>query len=401
MCLTYFFVLLIGLEKYGVGNWKAIADFLGSNKTAKQIEEHYWQLYMGIQGYCLPQECLIDNEVTQLSQLYLNEPTIDAEGNEVVPADDLFRIPVKAGNVRGERVLRDVGKDTTTVKSKDKSAASQLPTSDLPGYMPLREDFEVEYENDAEQWLAEMEFNPDDHPSEVELKLQVIQIYNHKILEREKRRKFVIERGIIDVKKQQAFEKKLTKAERDLVGKLRPFARFQTAEQHETLVDGVLKAHRLRQQIELYKIYRQMGFTDLDEVRKFEMDKKNRDLELKAQKQREAASYLYETPGNKSSNDTASGVSSRRGTISAYQSSQSLAAVNTSEVNEKPRKRGRPHLNHNQPAPVPEPIPIESAESVSVSLSNTGIFRIYRIIDRSRSYRYYDAPCIHSRSSSR
>ena len=36
-----------------------------------------------------------------------------------------------------------------------------------------REDFDFEYENDAELLLADMEFGPDDHPSERELKLQV------------------------------------------------------------------------------------------------------------------------------------------------------------------------------------------------------------------------------------
>ena len=37
----------------------------------------------------------------------------------------------------------------------------------------IREDFDFEYENDAELLLADMEFGPDDHPSERELKLQV------------------------------------------------------------------------------------------------------------------------------------------------------------------------------------------------------------------------------------
>lgn len=45
--------------------------------------------------------------------------------------------------------------------------------ADLPGFIPLREDFDVEHANDAELLLAEMEFNVSDHPSERELKLQV------------------------------------------------------------------------------------------------------------------------------------------------------------------------------------------------------------------------------------
>ena len=59
---------------------------------------------------------------------------------------------------------------------RDRNA--HLPGSDLPGFMPLREDFDIEYENDAELILADMEFDlDDDHPSERELKLEVIHAF--------------------------------------------------------------------------------------------------------------------------------------------------------------------------------------------------------------------------------
>ena len=47
----------------------------------------------------------------------------------------------------------------------------------------------------AEQILADMEFGPSDHPSERALKLDVVRIYNAKLDERERRKRFVIERG--------------------------------------------------------------------------------------------------------------------------------------------------------------------------------------------------------------
>ena len=77
------------------------------------------------------------------------------------------------------------------------------------------------------------------------------------------------------------------------MGKLRVFARFHSQEEHEALVEGILKAQRLRQQIELYKIYRQMGLRTLEQVRQFEMDRKTREKENKIRKQREAAPHLY------------------------------------------------------------------------------------------------------------
>ena len=58
-------------------------------------------------------------------------------------------------------------------------------------------------QNDADRMLADMEFALDEHPSERELKLQVVRIYNHKLEERNRRKQFVIERGLIDFKQQQ------------------------------------------------------------------------------------------------------------------------------------------------------------------------------------------------------
>ena len=188
-----------------MGNWKVIADVLNTGKTVKQVEDHYWQSYLGSHGYCLPSKCMVDNEVMETSTLFPQEPAIDGDGKEVIAAEDLYRIPVNPGYQRGEEVKRDEGKEPG--KPKDRNEINNkimlLPGSEIPGFMPLRQDFEVEYENDAELMLADMEFLNDDHPSERELKLQVIRIYNQKLEERRKRRQFVIERNLVDVKGQQ------------------------------------------------------------------------------------------------------------------------------------------------------------------------------------------------------
>jgi transcriptional adapter 2-alpha len=67
--------------------------------------------------------------------------------------------------------------------------------------MPKRGDFDVEYDNDAELLLAEMEFNEDDKDSELEMKYKLLELYNYRLEERIKRKRFVIERGLLDLKK--------------------------------------------------------------------------------------------------------------------------------------------------------------------------------------------------------
>lgn len=46
-----------------------------------------------------------------------------------------------------------------------------------------------------------MEFRPTDHASERQLKLDVIAVYNHRLDERERRKRFVIEHNLLDYKK--------------------------------------------------------------------------------------------------------------------------------------------------------------------------------------------------------
>ena len=134
------------------------------------------------------------------------------------------------------------------------------------------------------------------------------QIYNKKLDERNKRKRFTIDRGLVDFKKQQQQERKRTKEERDLVARLRIFARFQTiktAEEREALVDGLIKARKLRSQIALYQHYRRMGVRTLEQGRAYEVERKKRETELKAQKQRQQTPYLFQPPAGAAAGSTA------------------------------------------------------------------------------------------------
>ena len=68
--------------------------------------------------------------------------------------------------------------------------------------MPLRADFDIEYDNDAELFLAEMEFTEEDSEQEISMKKKILEIYNKRLDERLKRKKFVIEREILDLRRQ-------------------------------------------------------------------------------------------------------------------------------------------------------------------------------------------------------
>lgn len=69
------------------------------------------------------------------------------------------------------------------------------------GYQPKRGDFDQEYDMDAELLLADMEFFEEDTEENIQLKNSVIELYNARLDERIRRKKFVIDRGLLDLKR--------------------------------------------------------------------------------------------------------------------------------------------------------------------------------------------------------
>ncbi|RHY90202.1 hypothetical protein DYB37_009337 [Aphanomyces astaci] len=232
-------LLLDGIEMFGMGNWKDIAEHVGS-KTDKKCETHYMVNYLKL------------------------------------PA-----MPESPEKPSSGRAAATPAATPTADDDKEKMGSA------LAGYMPLRGDFDVEHDNDAEVILADMEFADDDHPTERELKLKVIAIYNAKLDERERRKKFVVEHQLLDYKKYQQNERRRPKDERELVMQLRPFARFHSKDEHDALVEGLVAAMRLRKQIALLQEYRRHGVRTLAEAELYEQDKKKREVEQALQKSRE------------------------------------------------------------------------------------------------------------------
>ena len=101
--------------------------------------------------------------------------------------------------------------------------------AEIIGYWQKRGDFEVEYDNDLELLLADLEFNDDDSPEEMQLKFRILDIYNERLSERKRRKEFVISRKLLDLKEQARLDKCRTKEEKEIFSMLKNFARFSTS----------------------------------------------------------------------------------------------------------------------------------------------------------------------------
>jgi transcriptional adapter 2-alpha len=140
-------------------------------------------------------------------------------------------------------------------------------------------------------------------------------------------------------------DRRRSREDRELVARSRPFARFQTAEAHETLVSGLLLSRRLRKHIELLAHYRRLGLRTLEEARDFEIARRKKEQEMKVKRSKQGADGLLGASaamsqgGDVGSKSAASGT--RRGRAALPEEEASVdAAPARRQVAKEPEKSG-------------------------------------------------------------
>ena len=309
--------LLEAIEIYGLGNWRDISNYLGGSKTDIHCARHYTKCYLESPIAPIPspmQQVNASGDVLMSTTLNTSTTT----GVEILASSSTsfgastgttrLRRKNAAGLTNGavlEGGLSSVlnGRDTnggllssapSTGSGTSATGAStggtgahlsstpgyssvHVPRSDIVGYMPLRGDFDLEYDNDAEVVIADMDFQEGEHSTETELKLKILEIYNAKLDERERRKAFIIERGLLDYKRLLAIERRRPRDEREVYDAFRPFARFSTPQEHEDLVRGVILEQRLRKRIAQLQEYRRNGIRSLAEAHEYDVLKRKRE----------------------------------------------------------------------------------------------------------------------------
>ncbi len=113
------------------------------------------------------------------------------------------------------------------VQSIRVSPSGRPRKGDIAGYMPKRQDYDVEpYQNDAESLIADMYITEEDTAEERELKLRILEIYSLWLDERARCKAIVEERGFTDLAGTRTREKSKTHLERRLGRILLPFAQM-------------------------------------------------------------------------------------------------------------------------------------------------------------------------------
>jgi transcriptional adapter 2-alpha len=221
-------LLIEGIQTFGLGNWGEISDHIGrlGSKTHKECMKHYLDVYMGRYGHCLPPTLVNGAKVTQ-GKIGVVVPHNASYGdpvgrNEAVSTSlNIYRKFEKATSDEERSRLVQEARELDLAMPFNIDTLDSLPGNELNGYMPRRQEYDVEFDNEAESLIGDMDILEKDTSADKELKLAVLRIYNEKIDEREKRKEFARERNLLDYAKLQEADNKRPRDELEVRSRAR------------------------------------------------------------------------------------------------------------------------------------------------------------------------------------
>ncbi|TFK44272.1 hypothetical protein BDQ12DRAFT_694801 [Crucibulum laeve] len=329
-------LLITGIASQGIGNWKKIAEHVGT-RTKEEVEEHYNSVYVNSPDWPLP------------------------------PMDRHFNIDPEVFHERKRRRIAGMNTEPPPVP---KVAPTSAPgVHEIATFLPGRLEFEHELDNDAEDLVKDLEFgvcleyggdeivedesdidvrarlkweeerrtgksapvwgkslpssgkgphvngganghytngdivtrelqsksedvamgngtanSEDETPEEIiqpspfetkdslAFKLTLLEMYAQRVEKRLEGKAVIFERGLLEYKKMQAAEKKRPREEKEIIHRLRPFARLQTAEDYEAFAADILYEAILRKRIQELQHYRRLGLSTPADIEKYDQD---------------------------------------------------------------------------------------------------------------------------------
>ncbi|KAJ6343280.1 hypothetical protein OIU76_005087 [Salix suchowensis] len=340
-------LLLEGIEMYGFGNWTEVSEHVGT-KSKSQCIDHYNAVYMDSPCFPLPdmshvmgktrEELLamakgnveMKKEFSAFEELTLNQESpfsvkiksdaskkedLASHSSSVLNAELSTHMGSSSGNTFSDAVKKASNEAQVKDKIKveeplsDRSIGEKKPRlcgeegpsmTELSGYNVKRQEFEIEYDNDAEQLLADMEFKDTDTDAELDMKLRVLRVYSKRLDERKRRKDFILERNLFY---HDAFEKNLSPEEKEIYQRYKVFMRFHTKEEHEELMKTVIEDHRIMKRIQDLQEARAAGCQTAGEAQGFIDQKRKKEAEENAQRAKECmpagpAGKLLQKPNN-------------------------------------------------------------------------------------------------------
>jgi len=275
------FSLLNAISKCGLDNWEDISDLM-RNRGNIECESHYYSFYYKDDMNSLPN----NNDIILTSDKKINEEILKKNNN----IDSLKKEHLELYNKNSfietnlkEKVNNIKKRNSRTTKNSNRNSNGINSAEEIVGYLPKRDEFDIEFLNDAELELAELEFSDNENENYKKIKFDVLTAYNYQLDEREIRRKFLIEKGLLNLKRQNNIECKLNKEDREILNFIKFTARFFKQCEFYDLFEGLILEKNLKQKINQLRNFQKIDknknekLSSLDDIGKYiEIDKNNK-----------------------------------------------------------------------------------------------------------------------------
>ncbi|CAD5113781.1 DgyrCDS2949 [Dimorphilus gyrociliatus] len=248
-------LLLDAVEQFGFGNWEDVSNHVRT-RSAEDCQIHYYTYF--IQGRIGPKTVPRD----------LPDNIIDHTGT--CNGDLSPSLPVTAPII-----------ELTSQEQREF------------GYLPLRDDFEIEYDNDAEKTVSDLTLNyHEDDETDLDIKLLQIEAFRERLEEREKRKHVARVHNIISsllpsdkkfkTDRSNSKRKSFLKNEKgeidcEISEKFRNFAQFHNEAELSDYVLNLKKIKQLKQRIKELQRYRRNGIQKFSECSKFNSERLKND----------------------------------------------------------------------------------------------------------------------------
>ena len=254
--------LLGALQRLGLNNWEEISKILGKGKL--ECESHYYTFYYKSKNDFLP-----DDNIINSNSLLSNKVEENKYMNKI--KQNIGYIPFSENNKQN----RSVSKNNIKKDDQDKNKHVNQNVYDILGYWEKRKDYDVEFKNEAEIQMSEIEFHEKDindnidNKEEININYKNLKNYNNILDEREERKKLIIEKNLFDVRKQINFSKRLSKQDREIFQILRYNLKYLTKEQFLFIFDSNVLEKNIKARLNQLLYYKSLGCNTYDEITKY------------------------------------------------------------------------------------------------------------------------------------
>ena len=267
--------LLGAIERLGLNNWEEISKILGKGKF--ECESHYYTFYYKSKNDFLPDDKILKlnnkKNISKKNILHLNKT---AENNFMnIINQNIGYVPF----AESSKPNRSLSKNNNIKKDdQDKNKTYNQNIYDVLGYWEKRKDYDVEFKNEAEIQMSEIEFRESDNKDNIYINYKNLKNYNNILDEREERKNLIIEKNLFDVRKQINFSKRLSKQDKEIFQLMKFNMKYLTKEQFLFVFESNVLEKNIKARLNQLLFYKNLGCSTYEDIQKYinEIKKENK-----------------------------------------------------------------------------------------------------------------------------